>query len=219
MSVSWLAYLAGMAGDAWLASFVLMGEGDRRGRPSVSRADTLQRAVKRIDEALRELPATRRLIESARRREQRNRLLRELPQLMDVVTLGLLSGLSFDASLSLYCERYDSSTSRLFEEAMTSWRLGVCTREEALGAMAERMDVGALRRFSAVVAQALHFGSPLAQTLERQSRAIREEQRSEVEEEIERVPVRMLIPRGTLIVPAMLLAILGPLLGGSVLFS
>ena len=44
---------------------------------------------------------------------------------------------------------------------------------------------------------------------------MRDEQRSEVEEEIERVPVRMLIPLGTLIVPAMLLAILGPLLGSA----
>ena len=32
-----------------------------------------------------------------------------------------------------------------------------------------------------------------------------------MEEEIEKVPVKMLIPLGTLIVPAMLLAILGPL--------
>ena len=36
-----------------------------------------------------------------------------------------------------------------------------------------------------------------------------------MEEEIERVPVKMLIPLGTMIVPAMLLAILGPLLGSS----
>lgn len=34
-----------------------------------------------------------------------------------------------------------------------------------------------------------------------------------MEEEVEKVPVKMLIPLGTLIVPAMLLAILGPLLG------
>ena len=33
------------------------------------------------------------------------------------------------------------------------------------------------------------------------------------EEEIEQVPVKMLVPLGTLIVPAMFLAILGPLLG------
>ena len=58
--------------------------------------------------------------------------------------------------------------------------------------------------------------APLSESdgaLERQGEAIRDEQRSQVEEEIERVPVKMLVPLGTLIVPAMLVAILGPLLG------
>ena len=40
-----------------------------------------------------------------------------------------------------------------------------------------------------------------------------------MEEEIERVPVKMLIPMGTLIVPAMLLAILGPLLGSALILG
>ena len=65
------------------------------------------------------------------------------------------------------------------------------------------------------VSQALAFGSPLAAVLEQQAQAIRDEQRSEMEERIEKVPVKMLIPMGTLIVPAMLIAILGPLLGSA----
>ena len=64
----------------------------------------------------------------------------------------------------------------------------------------------------ASVSEALSFGAPLAQTLERQADAIREEQRASVEQRIEEVPVRMLVPLGTLVVPAMLLAVLGPLL-------
>ena len=56
-------------------------------------------------------------------------------------------------------------------------------------------------------------GSPLAGVLEHQAESIRAEQQANIEEEIERMPVKMLIPLGTLIVPAMLLAILGPLLG------
>jgi tight adherence protein C len=77
------------------------------------------------------------------------------------------------------------------------------------------MGIAPLDRFVGVVTQALAFGSSLAATLEQQAQAIRDEQRAQMEEEIEQVPVRMLIPLGTLIVPAMLLAILGPLLGAS----
>lgn len=133
--------------------------------------------------------------------------------MLDVVTLGLAAGLSFDASLDLYCSRSDGALSRAFSEAMLGWRIGVRGREEALWALADELGLTALRRFAAVVGEALTFGSPLAEALERQAQVIRDEQRAQVEEEIERVPVKMLVPLGTLIVPAMFLAILGPLLG------
>ena len=96
---------------------------------------------------------------------------------------------------------------------MLGWRIGARGREEALWDLAEELGVTALRRFASVVGESLAFGTPLAEALERQAQAIRDEQRSQVEEEIERVPVKMLVPLGTLIVPAMFLAILGPLMG------
>ena len=98
---------------------------------------------------------------------------------------------------------------------MLSWRIGVRTREQALARLADELGIDALRRFASVVAEALSFGVPLAGTLERQAQAVRGEQRSKVEEQIEKVPVKMLVPLGTLIVPAMFLAILGPLLGSA----
>ena len=61
--------------------------------------------------------------------------------------------------------------------------------------------------------EALAFGSPLASVLEAQGKLLRDEERLAAEERIEKVPIKMLIPLGTLVVPAMLLAILGPLLG------
>ena len=98
---------------------------------------------------------------------------------------------------------------------MLSWRIGARTREEALALLADELGVTALGRFATVVAEALAFGSPLAEALERQAQVMREEQRAQVEEAIEKVPVKMLVPLGTLIVPAMFLAILGPLLGSA----
>ncbi|MBM6774272.1 type II secretion system F family protein [Olsenella profusa] len=172
-----------------------------------------------VYELVTRLPVVRR----ARRREElarrRAACLGELPALLDVVTLGLSAGLSFDASLELYCERYQTELARAFSEAMLSWRIGVRSRESALWQLADELGVSALRRFASVVGEALAFGTPLAAALERQARVIRSEQRSQVEEEIERVPVKMLIPLGTLIVPAMFLAILGPLLGSAMVFG
>jgi len=168
---------------------------------------------------VRSVPLVEAMLAQGVRRTRKERALRELPTMLDVVTLGLSSGLSFDASLELYCQRYETTLSSAFSEAMLSWRMGIRGRDEELQGLAEALDVMALRRFASAVSQALAFGSPLATVLEQQAQAIRDEQRAEMEAEIERVPVKMLIPLGTLIVPAMLLSILGPLLGSSLGFG
>ena len=139
--------------------------------------------------------------------------MREMPTFLDILTLGLSAGLSFDASVELYCARYRTELAERMSNAMLAWRLGACGRDEALERIARETDAPAMRRFAATVGEALAFGSPLAGVLEHQAEVIRAEQRAQIEEEIERMPVKMLIPLGTLIVPAMLLAILGPLLG------
>ena len=164
---------------------------------------------------LRLAPVLEEVFRGAQASRNRAECIRQMPVMLDVVTLGLSAGLSFDSSLELYCQRHDNVLASELGGAMLSWRLGTRGREEALSDLAKRLDVASLDRFAAVVSQALAFGSPLAATLERQAQAIRDEQRAQMEEEIERVPVRMLIPLGTLIVPAMLLAILGPILGSS----
>lgn len=192
-----------------LGAFVLSGERWRPRRPPVHPA--LARALALAGR----LGPVRRAWAAEGRARRRSECLAELPVMLDVVTLGLSAGLSFDSSLELYCERYRSELSRSLSEAMLSWRIGARPREEALALVADEADVSALRRFAAVVTEALAFGAPLAEALEQQAQAIREEQRSQVEEEIEKVPVKMLIPLGTLIVPAMFLAILGPLLGSA----
>lgn len=149
----------------------------------------------------------------------KHELSEQMPTLLDIVTLGLSAGLSFDASLDLYCRRYQNELSKAMAVALMSWRIGMCGREEALENVANKYDVAAMRRFASTVSESLAFGAPLAEALERQAEVVRDEQRSELQEEMEKVPVKMLIPLGTLIVPAMLIAILGPLLaptlGGS----
>lgn len=172
-----------------------------------------------LEGALGRLPVAARARRSAERASRKASCLAELPVLLDVVTLGLSAGLSFDSSLELYCSRYDNELSRAFSGAMLEWRIGAATREEALRRLADETGLAALERFSSMVGEALAFGTPLAGALERQAELLREEQRAQVEEEIERVPVKMLVPLGTLIVPAMFLAILGPLLGSALVVA
>lgn len=160
-----------------------------------------------------------RLRADGRKAREKKEALAQIPVMIDVVVLGLSAGLSFDSSLELYCSRYGDALSRELGHALLSWRMGAETRGEALERAASSLSVPQLARFGSVVCESLAFGSPLAETLERQAQVMRDERRSLVEEEIERAPVKMLVPLGTLIVPAMLLSILGPLLGSALVMG
>ena len=137
----------------------------------------------------------------------------EVSEMIDVVRLGLSAGLSFDAALEIFCANRRSALTVRLERACMAWQVGVGAREDELLAAAQDLDVRALETFAITVGQALALGAPLAETLAAQSREIRAAHRAAVEREIERAPVKLLIPTGTLILPALLLSILGPLLG------
>lgn len=135
----------------------------------------------------------------------------DVSEMIDIVRLGLKAGLSFDASLGLYCEGRAGSLSARMARARMMWQMGLVTREQGLTGVARELGLRSLESFSIAVVQALELGAPLADTLEGQAREIRAAHRSEVERQIERAPVKLLIPTGTLILPALLLSIVGPL--------
>lgn len=138
--------------------------------------------------------------------------LADATEMIDVIRLGLSAGLSFDAALGLYCERRDGALGTRMAQARMAWQAGISTRDEELHAVARDLGVRELESFATVVGQALGLGAPLAETLANQSREMRAAHRTEVERRIERAPVKMIIPTGTLILPALLLSIVGPLL-------
>ena len=72
-------------------------------------------------------------------RHLRAEVMRDMPLFLDIVTLGVSAGLSFDSSLDLYCDRYQTPLANLVSQAMLSWRLGTCGRAEALEELARRV--------------------------------------------------------------------------------
>lgn len=164
---------------------------------------------------LRHMPRVRRALEREGTARVTRACERQMPEFLDILGLGLSAGLSFDASLALFCDRRDCELSREIRAAMISWQMGMEGRSEALSSLSARLGSPSFEGFCSAATEALSFGAPLAQTLEHQAVSIRQEQRSRVQERIEKVPVKMLVPLGTLVVPAMLLAILGPLLSAA----
>ena len=140
------------------------------------------------------------------------KLERDLSEMLEVVSLGLRSGLSFDRSFELYGEHFDSAFARECALARRSWLFGLATREEALRALAASYDSPLLARAVESVVRSLRFGSSLAETLESAAEEARSVHRAHVEERVAKAPVKMMVPTGTLILPAMLLLVLGPVL-------
>lgn len=139
-------------------------------------------------------------------------LKRELPELLEVTALGLRSGLSFDRSFALYAQYFDTAFSRECANAQASWGMGLSSREEALRSFAASFDCAQFSHVVEAMVRSLRFGSSLEKELEQSAAEARDAQRSQREEAAAKAPVKMMIPTGVLILPAMLLMVLGPVL-------
>lgn len=151
----------------------------------------------------------------ALRRLERERALeleRSLPEMLEVVALGLRSGLSFDRSFQLYSMHFPSSFARSCASAQKSWSLGLRTRDEALRELAQSYRSDQLERTAERIVRSLRFGSALAPDLEAAAAEARARRRLQVEERVAKAPVKMMVPTGALILPAMLILIMGPIL-------
>lgn len=139
-------------------------------------------------------------------------LQRELPEMLEVVALGLRSGLSFDRGFQLYCEHFSSPFAQSCESARRMWTFGLSTREQALRELAASYDSPQLERVISSIVRSLRFGTSLADVLEQAAADSRQAHKAHVQELVAKAPVKMMIPTGTLILPAMLLLVLGPVL-------
>ena len=137
---------------------------------------------------------------------------RHLSEMLEVVALGLRSGLTFDRSFALYGEHFTNDFAQSCARAHRSWALGLVSREEALRELASTYECEQLARVVDSVVRSLRFGSSLTGVLEEAAAQSRAEWRTALEERVAKAPVKMMLPTGTLILPAMLLLVMGPIL-------
>ncbi len=146
------------------------------------------------------------------RRMRADGLERDLSEMLEVVALGLRSGLSFDRGFALYGSHFASELARACAAAQRTWSLGLTNREDALRDLAASYDSPLFARVVEGMVRSLRFGSSLAEGLESAAAEARAVHRAQVEEQVAKAPVKMMVPTGTLILPAMLLLVLGPVL-------
>ena len=133
----------------------------------------------------------------------------QLPDIMDLLSVSVESGMGFDSAL-VKIEEY--SDGPLVDELMMVHReisMGR-TRREAFKNFAERTNVQEVRIFTGALIQAEHLGLPIKNVLKSQSQQLRLSRKQNAEKRAMKAPIKMMIPLLIFIFPVIFIILLGP---------
>lgn len=135
--------------------------------------------------------------------------LRELPDVLDLLTVSLEAGLGFDAALSKLISKKEGVLPDEFRRCLEEIRLGK-TRREALSGVRDRVDLDELKVLISSILQAEKLGIGMVHVLRIQSQEVREQRKQRAEEEAMKAPIKMLFPLVLFIFPSLFVVLLGP---------
>lgn len=140
---------------------------------------------------------------------RRAKVLKALPDMVDLLVTMVEAGMSIDAALWKVAEE---TSGPLAEELIFTMREMTLGRERraALRGLADRCDVVELRSFVQAVVHAQTTGIPLGQVLTAQSEEIRLQKRQRAEAMAAKAPVKVLLVMVFFIMPSLLIVLLGP---------
>lgn len=118
---------------------------------------------------------------------------RQLPDVLDLLTVAVEAGLGFDAACDKVVEKMRGPIPDEFSLTLRHMRMGQ-SRRDAFKGMADRVDHPDLNAFSSAIIQADQLGVSIGQVLRIQSEQLREKRRQRAEEEAAKAPVKMMIP-------------------------
>jgi tight adherence protein C len=139
-------------------------------------------------------------------------LRRTLPDVLDLLTITVQAGLSFDAALARVSERYRGTpVGQEFNQVLQEVRLGK-PRLEALAALGERSGVDEIQNFTQAVIQSEHTGIGIGKVLKVQADDLRGARIQQAKEKAGRATLLMLLPMVGCIFPTLFIVLLGPAL-------
>jgi tight adherence protein C len=134
---------------------------------------------------------------------------RALPGALDLITVCMEAGLSFDAGLSKLVEKTRGPLADELARVLQEMQIGK-HRRAALHDLAQRVQVRDLSGFVAAVMQADQVGMSLAPVMRAQADEVRIRRRQHAEEQATKASIKILFPMIFCILPATVLVVLGP---------
>ena len=144
-----------------------------------------------------------------RARARQEAIQSELPDIADQIAITVQAGLSFEQAIARTVDSTDGPLSEELGRFLHDVRIGM-TRTKAFRGLQERADVPDMTNFVRAIAQAEKTGVSIADVLQIQADELRTKRRQRAEERAMKLPVLMLLPLVTCILPPLLLVLLGP---------
>jgi tight adherence protein C len=141
---------------------------------------------------------------------RKNQIRRELPGMIDLLTVSMEAGLSFDMALTKIVSKSSGLLSEQLELAINRIRRGI-PRSQALKEMAQKVDVDELTNFIRTVLQAEKLGISISNILRVQAAQMREAKKQWARERGGKAAVKIIIPLVVFILPVLFVVLLGPL--------
>ena len=142
-------------------------------------------------------------------KSRQKRIWRSMPNAIDLMTTCVEAGLSLDFALQRVAERYKGALSDEIYRMLREVGLGK-TRREALGDMAERIDVPDITTFVNSIVQAETLGTSVGQVLRVQAKQMRMKRRQRAEQMARQAPVKMVFPLVLFLMPSLFIVTIGP---------
>ena len=134
-----------------------------------------------------------------------------MPDALDLLTICVEAGLSFDSAMSKVSEKWENQLSLAFARVIREIQLGKLQRE-ALRDMADHLGISEMTSFVAAVIQSQQLGVSMSKVLRIQSEQMRMKRRQRAEEEAHKAPIKMIFPMGILIFPSIMIVLMTPAL-------
>ena len=143
--------------------------------------------------------------------KRKEMILRQLPDLLDLMVVSVEAGYGFDAALSYVTQKMDGPLPEEFEKALRKIRMGQL-RREVFREMAEQTDVSEVANFVSAISQADQLGVSIGNVLRVQSDQMRVARRQRAEQAAMKAPIKIVFPLVLFIFPTLFIVILGPVL-------
>jgi tight adherence protein C len=145
-------------------------------------------------------------------RKRRNKIVRELPDVLDLLVIAVEAGLGLDSAIRRVAKEVKISSPLLCNElnlVSLELKAGI-PRQMALRNLAARCGVEDISSLVTMLVQADRFGVSVGRSLRVHSDTVRTKRRQKLEEAAAKVPLKLLFPVLFLIFPAIMFVMAGP---------